>query len=163
MSTHGPSFSTDASIELSQFVNGSSFIGRELARRVVMMATIPGPGSDDAAENDACSGVVMFLLGHPCSVRFFRWVETTYVPHYLSSAHSELRSKQLEAESTMTSMMFTSSLTSACRDLFYFRQLLCEIFVIFFRVTVRGRVVERYADEIQFRSLIWVLFQTFPV
>ena len=90
MSSHGSSSSTSASIELSRFVNGPSFIGRELARRVVMMATRPGPGSDDAAENDAWSGVVMSLLGHPCSVRFFRWVESTYVPHYLSSAHSDL-------------------------------------------------------------------------
>ena len=137
MSSHGSSSSTSASIELSRFVNGPSFIGRELARRVVMMATRPGPGSDDAAENDAWSGVVMFLLGHPCSVRFFRWVESTYVPHYLSSAHSDLRSKQLEAESTMMSMVSASSLTVACRDLFHFRQLLCDMFVSFFRVSER--------------------------
>ena len=149
MSSHGSSSSTSASIELSRFVNGPSFIGRELARRVVMMATRPGPGSDDAAEHDAWSGVVMFLLCHPCSVRFFRWVESTYVPHYLSSAHSDLRSKQLEAESTMMSMVSASSLTVACRDLFHFRQLLCDVFVSFFRVSERGRVVERHADEIQ--------------
>lgn len=149
ISSQGSSSSTGASIELSRFVNGPSFIGRELARRIVLMSTILGPGSDGAAENDAWSGVVMSLLGHSCTVRFFRWVESTYVPQYLSSAYSGLRSSQLEADGTMRSMMSMSSLSAACRDLFYIRQLLCEIFVLFFRVSERGRVVERYADDIQ--------------
>ena len=138
ISSQGSSSSTGASIELSRFVNGPSFIGRELARRIVLMSTILGPGSDGAAENDAWSGVVMSLLGHSCTVRFFRWVESTYVPQYLSSAYSGLRSSQLEADGTMRSMMSMSSLSAACRDLFYIRQLLCEIFVLFFRVSERA-------------------------
>ena len=54
ISSQGSSSSTGASIELSRFVNGPSFIGRELARRIVLMSTILGPGSDGAAENEAC-------------------------------------------------------------------------------------------------------------
>jgi len=43
----------------------------------------------------------------------------------------------------MMEMMDTSSLSVVCRDLFYFRQLLCEIFNLFFLMTRYGVVVEK--------------------
>lgn len=96
MSSRGVS-DTDATLELSLFLNGRSFVGREVARRVVSAA----------AERDGCScAVFVLLLRHSCCVRFFSWAESTYVPSYLAPALSFVRSSRLEESATITSEQF---------------------------------------------------------
>ena len=74
-----------ASVELSEFVNGESFVGRELARRVVSAAS--------AKDGDRCGddeeSLILLFLHHSCCVRFFSWIESTYVPSYLLSSYSQ--------------------------------------------------------------------------
>ena len=95
MSSRGVS---DATLELSLLLNGRSFVGREVARRVVSAA----------AERGGCSCAVSILLRHSCCVRFFSWMESTYVPSYLAPAHSSVRSSRLEESATMLTMIALS-------------------------------------------------------
>ena len=111
MSSRGVS---DATLELSLLLNGRSFVGREVARRVVSAA----------AEREGCSCAVSLLLRHSCCVRFFSWMESTYVPSHLAPAHSSVRSSRLEESATMLTMMDKAPLAVVCKDLFYFRQVL---------------------------------------
>ena len=114
---------SDATLELSLLLNGRSFVGREVARRVVSAA----------AERDGCSCAVSILLRHSCCVRFFSWMESTHVPSHLAPAHSSVRSSRLEESATMLTMMDKAPLAVVCKDLFYFRrQLLCARPSIFF-------------------------------
>ena len=52
----------------------------------------------------------------------------------------------------MKTMLENSELSVVCRDLFFIRQLLCEIFSIFFMPSRFGIVVERRSDEINWSA-----------
>ena len=51
-----------ASVELSEFVNGESFVGRELARRVVSASSAKEYGRCD----DDDESLILLLLHHSC-------------------------------------------------------------------------------------------------
>ena len=148
-----------ASVEVSSFLNGDSYVGRELARRVLLLSAghVESIGDDDDGAGNGGSDVVTVLLGDPCCVRFFNWVESTYVPAYLAPIHASIWSSQLEHRRTLMAMVDASSLSVACRDLFYFRQLLCEIFNIFFLMTKYGIVVERSSKNVDWYSVLELL------
>ena len=95
-----------ASVELSEFVNGESFVGRELARRVVSASSAKEYGRCD----DDDESLILLLLHHSCCVRFFSWIESTYVPSYLLSSYSSVRSLCLESVGTMRSMVESAPL-----------------------------------------------------
>ena len=117
--------------ENSLFINSASFVGREVARRVVLKsAGFFREDSDEEKPDDAC--VVCYLLRHSCCVRFFSWMETTCVPSYLALPFSSVWSSRLECNRTMRTMLEGSDLSVVCKDLCYTRQLLCETFSIFF-------------------------------
>uniref|UniRef100_A0A6U0JYV2 Uncharacterized protein n=1 Tax=Minutocellus polymorphus TaxID=265543 RepID=A0A6U0JYV2_9STRA len=139
-----------ASVELSEFVNGESFVGRELARRVVSASSAKEYGRCD----DDDESLILLLLHHSCCVRFFSWIESTYVPSYLLSSYSSVRSLCLESVGTMRSMVESAPLPLVCKNLFFFRQLLCEIFNLFFFVTRFGTVVQRHSNEIDWQSVL---------
>lgn len=159
MSDRRSSDASSASIEVSLFLNGDSFVGRELARRVLLLSTghVESIGDDDDGDGYSASSVLTALLGNSCCVRFFSWVESTYVPAYLAPVHASIWSSQLEHRRTMMAMMDTSSLSVVCRDLFYFRQLLCEIFNLFFLMTKYGFVMEKPSEEVEWYSVLELL------
>ncbi len=91
-----------ASVELSEFVNGESFVGRELARRVASASSAKEYGR--CGDDD--ESLILLLLHHSCCVRFFSWIESTYVPSHLLSSCSSVRSLCLESVvDTMRSMV----------------------------------------------------------
>lgn len=165
-----------ASVEVSLFINGESFVGRELARRVLRMNMVQngrdgdgdgdwdgdgerdrdGDGDGDGDGDDG-SGLLMILLSNPSCVRFFTWVESTYIPASMASVHASVWSSQLEHRRTMMSMMGSASLSVVCRDLFYFRQLLCEIYRLFFLMSKYGFVVEKPSEEVDWQSVLQLL------
>ena len=128
--------------EVSLFINDDSHVGREVARRIVARSTgfVRENPDDDASETD---DVLSILLRRSCCVRFFAWLESTYVPSHLSLPFSSVWSSQLECQRTMKTMLEGSDLSAVCRDLFFMRQLVCEIFSIFFVPSRFGIVVER--------------------
>ena len=142
-----------ASVELSEFVNGESFVGRELARRVVSASS----AKDDDRCGDDHESVILLLLHHSCCVRFFSWIESTYVPSYLLLSYSSVRSLCLESVGTMRSMVESAPLPLVCKNLFFFRQLLCEIFNLFFFVTRFGTVVQRHSNDVDWQSVLGLL------
>ena len=137
--------------EVSLFINSDSYVGREVARRIVARSSGFAGGEADDDCFDAVD-VLSILLCQPCCVRFFSWLESTYVPSHLSVPFSSAWSSQLERPRTMKTMLENSDLSVVCRDLFFIRQLLCEIFSIFFVPSRFGIVVERRSDEINWSS-----------
>ena len=137
--------------EVSLFINDDSYVGREVARRIVARSTgfVRENPDDDASETD---DVLSILLRRSCCVRFFAWLESTYVPSHLSLPFSSVWSSQLECQGTMKTMLEGSDLSAVCRDLFFMRQLVCEIFSIFFVPSRFGIVVERPSDGVNWSS-----------
>ena len=145
--------------EVSLFINSASFVGREVARRIVLQsAGFSREDSDEENPDDAC--VLCSLLRHSCCVRFFSWVETTYVPSYLALPFSSVWSSRLECNRTMRTMLEGSDLSVVCKDLHYTRQLLCETFFIFFTESGFGFVVERRAEAINWQSVLELVSST---
>ena len=139
--------------EVSLFINSASFVGREVARRTALQsAGFSREDSDEENPDDAC--VLCSLLRHSCCVRFFSWVETTYVPSHLALPFSSVWSSRLECNRTMRTMLEGSDLSVVCKDLYYTRQLLCEMFSIFFAESGFGFVVERRAEAINWQSVL---------
>jgi len=139
--------------EVSLFINSESFVGRELARRIVLRCSDFRLEDSDHDKSDE-SDFLYLLLRQSCCVRFFTWLETTYVPSYLSRPFSSLWSSELECQRTLKIMLEGSDLSVVCRDLFFIRQVLCEIFSIFFVASRFGIVVERQSDSIDWRSVM---------
>ena len=104
--------------EVSLFINDDSYVGREVARRIVARSTgfVRENPDDDASETD---DVLSILLRRSCCVRFFAWLESTYVPSHLSLPFSSVWSSQLECQGTMKTMLEGSDLSAVCRDLFF--------------------------------------------
>ena len=84
------------------------FVGRELARLVVSAAS---PAKDGDRCGDDHESLVLLLLHHSCCVRFFSWIESTYVPLHLLSSCSSVRSLCLESVGAMRSMVESAPLT----------------------------------------------------
>ena len=101
-----------ASVELSEFVNGESFVGRELARRVVSASSAKEYGRCD----DDDESLILLLLHHSCCVRFFSWIESTYVPSYLLSSYSSVRSLCLESVGTNDDVGLLNVTLCDCRS-----------------------------------------------
>ena len=138
-------------IHIDEAIDSDSYVGREVARRIV--AKCAGFVREEADDDSPHVGdVLSFLLRQSCCVRFFSWLESTYVPSHLSLPFSSVWSSQLECQRTMKTMLENSELSVVCRDLFFIRQLLCEIFSIFFMPSRFGIVVERRSDEINWSA-----------
>jgi len=98
MSGGGLSDASPASVEVSLFLNGESYVGRELARRALLLSRGHGEsiGEEDDGDGNSDWKVFTALLRNNCCVRFFSWVESTYVPAYLAPVHALIWSRQLE-------------------------------------------------------------------
>ena len=134
-------------VHIDEAIDSDSYIGREVARRI--LAKCAGFVREEADDDVPDAGdVLSFLLRQSCCLRFVSWLESTYVPSHISLLFSSVWSSQLECQRTMKTMLENSELSVVCRDLFFIRQLLCEIFSIFFIPSRFGIVVERRSDEI---------------
>ena len=145
--------------EVSLFMNNVSYVGREVVRRIVLRSAdfVREDPDDDKADDD---DILILLLRQRCCVRFFSWLETTYVPSYLFLPFSSLWSSELERRGTTRTMLEGSDISVVCRDLFFIRQLMCEIFSIFFIVPELGIVIERRSADINWPYVLALVSST---